>query len=144
MNLAQDLFEFGFILQSRKDIHDQMPESGKNINHALPRILVAHEDVGTLRLLRETLENFSPCRVDTTPNAQYAFELALQRDYQLFMFGLALPIIQGELLYSLLVKAVPLCHGGDRNCPGVIYIAERKTVNTACGRFGGFPDQGYF
>ena len=84
----------------------------------------AHEDVGTLRLLRETLENLTPCKVDTTPNAQYAFELALQREYQLFMFGLGLPVIEGELLYSLLVKALPFCHSGDRSCPGVVYIAD--------------------
>ena len=111
-------------VKPRKDIHEQMPESEENTNQDLPRILAAHEDVGTLRLLRETLENFTSCRVDTTPNAQYAFELALQREYQLFMFGLGLQVIEGELLYSLLVKALPFCHSGDRSCAGVIYIAD--------------------
>lgn len=110
----------------RKDIHDQMPESEENKDKILPRVLVAHEEVGTLRLLREALENFTPCKVDTTPNAQYAFELALQREYHLYMFGLGLPVIEGELLYSLLVKAVPFSQRGVKSCPGVIYIADTE------------------
>ena len=118
-------------LKPRKDINDQMPESEENNNKALPRVLIAHEEVGTLRLLRETLENFTPCRVDTTPNAQYAFELALQREYQLYMFGLGLPVIEGELLYSLLVKAVPSCQSGVRSCPGIIYIAGSEHSSRA-------------
>ncbi|MCP4848002.1 MAG: hypothetical protein GY899_08665 [Verrucomicrobiaceae bacterium] len=101
-----------------------MPESEENKHEDLPRVLIAHEEVGTLRLIREALENFTPCRVDTTPNAEYAFELALQREYHLYMFGLGLPVIDGELLYGLLAKAVPCCQGGVRSCPGVIYLAD--------------------
>lgn len=101
-----------------------MPEPEANKNPALPRILVAHDDVGTLRLVRETLEGFTGCRVDTTPNAEYAFELALQREYRLFIFGLGLGVINGELLYSLLSKAFALCHGESRSCPGVVYIGD--------------------
>lgn len=103
-----------------------MPEPEVNKNPALPRILVAHDDVGTLRLVRETLESFTACRVDTTPNAEYAFELALQREYRLFMFGLGLDVINGDLLYGLLVKAFPLCHSEARACPGVVYIGEAE------------------
>ena len=111
-------------LKSRKDIHNQMPDSEVNSKQELSRILAVHEDVGTLRLLRETLENFTSCRVDTTPNAEYAFELALQRPYSLFIFGLGLPVIKGELLYGLLVKVLASCHREIKSCPGVIYIAD--------------------
>lgn len=112
------------LLNSRKDIDHKMPAPEINKTPALPRILVAHDDVGTLRLVRETLEGFTTCRVDTTPNAQYAFELALQREYRLFIFGLGLAVISGELLYGLLVTAFPLCHSGTRACPGVVYIGD--------------------
>ena len=111
-------------LKSRKDILIQMPELEENSKQELSRILAVHEDVGTLRLLRETLENFTSCKVDTTPNAEYAFELALQRPYNLFIFGLGLPVIKGELLYSLLVKVLASCHREIKSCPGVIYIAD--------------------
>ena len=111
-------------LKSRKDILIQMPELEENSKQELSRILAVHEDVGTLRLLRETLENFTSCKVDTTPNAEYAFELALQRPYNLFIFGLGLPVIKGELLYSLLVKVLASCHSEIKSCPGVIYIAD--------------------
>ena len=111
-------------LKSRKDILIQMPELEENSKQELSRILAVHEDVGTLRLLRETLENFTSCKVDTTPNAEYAFELALQRPYNLFIFGLGLPVIKGELLYSLLVKVLVSCHREIKSCPGVIYIAD--------------------
>ena len=111
-------------LNSLKDIHNQMPDSEVNSKQELSRILAVHEDVGTLRLLRETLENFTSCRVDTTPNAEYAFELALQRPYSLFIFGLGLPVIKGELLYGLLVKVLASCHREIKSCPGVIYIAD--------------------
>ena len=111
-------------MNSLKDIHNQMPDSEVNSKQELSRILAVHEDVGTLRLLRETLENFTSCRVDTTPNAEYAFELALQRPYSLFIFGLGLPVIKGELLYGLLVKVLASCHREIKSCPGVIYIAD--------------------
>jgi DNA-binding NtrC family response regulator len=113
-----------FSLKLRKDIHDQMTTSEENSAQGLPRVLAAHEDVGTLRLLRETLETFIPCRVDTPPNAEYAFELALQRQYKLFIFGLGLPVIKGELLYSLLVKVLTCSENERKKCPGVIYIGD--------------------
>ena len=91
---------------------------------ATPRVLVAHDDVGTLRLIRETLGQFGECEIDTSPTAEYAYELALQRDYALFMFGLGLPVLNGELLYELLAKAYPFCHSGAVTCPGVVYIVD--------------------
>jgi CheY-like chemotaxis protein len=93
-----------------------------------PRILVAHDDVGTLRLIREALGGFAVCDVDTSPTAEYAYELGLQRDYRLFLFGLNLPVLHGELLYELLSKAYPYCHAGKKIAPAVIYIGDESTV----------------
>ncbi len=101
-----------------------MPDRDANENPTTPRVLVAHDDIGTLRLVRETLGQFADCEVDSTPSAEYAYELALQREYALFMFGLGLPVIHGQLLYELLSKAYPHCHAGARTSPAVVYIAD--------------------
>lgn len=93
-----------------------------------PRVLAVHDDVGTLRLIREALGNFAVCDVDTSPTAEYAFELGLQRDYKLFLFGLKLPVLHGELLYELLSKAYPFCHEGRKIAPAVVYIGDESTV----------------
>lgn len=93
-----------------------------------PRVLAAHDDVGTLRLIREALASFADCDVDTSPTAEYAYELGLQRDYKLFLFGLNLPVLHGELLYELLSKAYPYCHAGRKVAPAVIYIGDESTV----------------
>ena len=113
-----------------------MPPADANENPpptALPRVLVAHEDVGTCRLIRETLGQFGECAVDTSPTAEYAYELALQRDYLLFMFGLTMPVIPGELLYELLYKAYRYGGSVARHCPGVIYIADAAVAGRAEG-----------
>ena len=92
-----------------------------------PRILVVHEDVGTLRLIREALLEFTVCDVDTSPKADYAFELALQREYRLFFFSLTVPLLPGELLYDLVSKAYLHCHAGARTAPAVVYVADGQT-----------------
>lgn len=91
-------------------------------------MLAVHDEVGTLRLIREALGNFAVCDVDTSPTAEYAFELGLQRDYKLFLIGLKLPVLHGELLYELLSKAYPYCHEGSKVAPAVIYIGDDSTV----------------
>lgn len=88
------------------------------------RVLVVHPAASTGRLIRETLENFTEAEVDTSPDTVYGFELALQRRYKLFVFGLALPHIDGPLLYELICKTHPYCHGGSRTAPGVIFVRE--------------------
>ncbi len=99
--------------------------------HSPPRVLVAHDDVGTCRLVRETLGQFGSCAVDTSPTAEYAYELALGRPYALYMFGLSLPVLHGELLYELLFKAHALCLADRRPCPGVVYIADAADAGRA-------------
>lgn len=98
-----------------------------------PRILAVHEDVGTLRLIRETLLEFTECEVDTSPKADYAFELALQREYKLFFFGLTTPMLPGELLYDLVSKAYLHCHAGARTAPAVVYVADAGSAVQAKG-----------
>ncbi|NNE90840.1 MAG: hypothetical protein HKN23_04265, partial [Verrucomicrobiales bacterium] len=88
-----------------------------------PRVLVVHGASATGRLVRETLEDFSIADVDTCPDAVYGFELALQRDYQLFLFALHLPLIDGPLLYELICKAQKLAGNGIQ-APGVIFVRE--------------------
>ena len=88
------------------------------------RVLVVHHAGPTLRLIREALQGFTDAVVDTTPDALYGFEMALQRPYRLFIFSLTLPMISGELLYDLIDKAYRHCHEAVKVTPAVIYIAE--------------------
>ncbi len=88
------------------------------------RVLIAHRDVGAMRLIRETLGQFADCAVETSPQAEYAFELALQRKYDLFILDLGLDVLPGEVLYGLIGKAYSHCHEGARVAPPVIYVAD--------------------
>lgn len=90
------------------------------------RVLVAHENVSVMRLIREALENFTSAQVTTTPDAQYAFELSLQREYSLFIFQLSMPVLGGELLYGLISTAYKHSHEGVRSPPAIIYLADDK------------------
>ncbi len=67
-------------------------------------ILVVDDDVEILRFLRETLTALAHCAVDTTPSPEYAFELALRKPYDLFLFDYQMPLITGATLYTLVRK----------------------------------------
>ena len=67
-------------------------------------ILVVDDEVDILRFLRETLGSFTACHVDTSPSSEYAFELALKKSYDLFMFDFSMPVVDGALLYQLIRK----------------------------------------
>jgi hypothetical protein len=90
-------------------------------------VLVVHPAVSTCRLIREALESFTTAEVDTSPDAVYGFELALNKRYKLFFFALEIPVIEGPLLYELISKAYSFCHEGARLAPAVIYINEPGT-----------------
>ncbi|HEY2799999.1 MAG TPA: response regulator [Chthoniobacterales bacterium] len=68
------------------------------------RILVVDDDTAVLRLMRETLQNFLRCEVDTSPKPEYAFELALKKTYDLMIFDFSMPMIDGTLLFQLISK----------------------------------------
>ena len=70
----------------------------------LRSILVVDDDVEILRFLRETLAALAYCTVDTTPSPEYAFELALRKPFDLFLFDFQMPQIDGAVLYSLVRK----------------------------------------
>jgi CheY-like chemotaxis protein len=68
------------------------------------RILVVDDDVGLLRVIREALTSFLRCEVDTSPNPEYGFELALTKAYDLLVFDFSMPMIDGAMLFFLIGK----------------------------------------
>jgi two-component system probable response regulator PhcQ len=62
------------------------------------------DDVALLRVLREALVATLNCEVDTSPKPEYAFELALKKKYDLFIFDFQMPMIDGAMLFFLIGK----------------------------------------
>ncbi len=65
-------------------------------------MLVVDDDTGVLRIIREALQNFLSCEVDTSPKPEYGFELALKKSYDLMIFDFSMPMIDGTLLFQLI------------------------------------------
>ena len=57
-----------------------------------------------LRFLRETLSGLTSAAVDTSPSSEYAFELALKKSYDLFIFDFSMPAVDGAVLYQFIRK----------------------------------------
>lgn len=91
-------------------------------------VLVAFPSAATNRLLRETLENFTHSRIETTTDAIRAFEMALQKPYRIFLFAYEFDQMEGTLLYELLCKVYSTGAGPKPLAPGVIFIRESKEV----------------
>ncbi len=68
------------------------------------RILMVDDDVALLRVVREALVATLRCEVDTSPNPEYAFELALKKKYDLLIFDFQMPMIDGAMLFFLIGK----------------------------------------
>lgn len=62
------------------------------------------DDVALLRVVREALVATLACEVDTSPKPEYAFELALKKKYDLFIFDFQMPMIDGAMLFFLIGK----------------------------------------
>lgn len=111
------------------DVEEELPEEIKipdaGSEEGPLHVLVAHPVASTSRLIRETLENFTSCRVVSTPDPLRAFELALQRRYGLFFFGMISGELSGPMLYELISKAYSSGHGPKLLAPGVIFIREK-------------------
>ncbi|MAS97062.1 MAG: hypothetical protein CMO55_28050 [Verrucomicrobiales bacterium] len=90
------------------------------------RVLVAHKVSSTTRLIRETLGNFSEARVESTTDALRAFEMALQKPYDLFLFAMEMGKLDGPMLYELISTAYSAGHGAKSMAPGVIFIREKE------------------
>ena len=89
------------------------------------RVLVAHPVGSTARLMRETLENFTSAEVETTSNFLRAFELALQKRYEMFFFGMSIGDLDGPLLYELISKAYACGTGVRKLAPAVVFVREK-------------------
>lgn len=68
------------------------------------RVLIVDDDVGLMRVTREALTSLLRCEVDSSPQPEYGFELALKKSYDLFIFDFAMPMIDGAMLFSLIGK----------------------------------------
>lgn len=68
------------------------------------RILIVDDEVAFLRVMREALTACLRCEVDGSPHAEYGFELAIKKTYDLFIFDFAMPMIDGALLFFLIGK----------------------------------------
>ena len=68
------------------------------------RILMVDDDVALLRVVREALVASLRCEVNTSPKPEYAFELALKKKYDLFIFDFQMPMIDGAMLFFLIGK----------------------------------------
>jgi CheY-like chemotaxis protein len=68
------------------------------------RFLMVDDDVALLRVVREALVATLECEVDTSPKPEYAFELALKKKYDLFLFDFQMPMIDGAMLFFLIGK----------------------------------------
>ena len=68
------------------------------------KILIVDDDVGLMRVTREALTSFLRCEVDTSPKPEYGFELALKKTYDLFLFDVQMPMIDGAMLFFLIGK----------------------------------------
>ena len=62
------------------------------------------DDVALLRVVREALTSCLRCEIDTSPNPEYGFELALKKRYDLLIFDFSMPMIDGAMLFSLIGK----------------------------------------
>jgi DNA-binding response OmpR family regulator len=92
--------------------------------HAPARVLLAEESLPYRRVIREALTAFRECEVDDTPSGEHAFEMALRREYSLFIFSIPLPDLRGDMLDRLLVKAYPLAHRHRHTAPPVLYLTR--------------------
>ena len=68
------------------------------------RFLMVDDDVALLRITREALTATLKCEVDTSPKPEYAFELAIKKKYDLFIFDFQMPMIDGSMLFFLIAK----------------------------------------
>jgi CheY-like chemotaxis protein len=89
---------------------------------AVPRVLLAEESLPFRRVIREALTAFRMCEVDDAPSGERAFEMALRREYSLFLFSLPLPDMMGDMLDRLLSTAYPLVHSAAHAAPPVIFL----------------------
>jgi len=88
------------------------------------RILVVDDDVGLMRVMREALTSFLNCEVDSSPTPEYGFELALKKQYDLFIFDFSMPMIDGSMLFLLIGKVYSNAQP-PRAVPPVVLVSAK-------------------
>ena len=94
------------------------------MSKARKRILIVDDEVALLRLMREALETCLRCEVDSSPQPEYGFELALKTNYDLFIFDFQMPMIDGAMLFFLIGKVYNLARP-PRNVPPLLLVSGR-------------------
>ena len=97
---------------------------------SVKKILVVDDDVGLVRVMREALMSFLHCEVDTSPNPEYGFELALTKTYDLLIFDFSMPMIDGAMLFFLIGKAYNHAQP-PRVVPPLLLVTGRGDENRA-------------
>jgi DNA-binding response OmpR family regulator len=88
------------------------------------RILMVDDDVTLLRIVREAFTSCLRCEVDTSPKPEYAFELALKKTYDLFIFDFQMPMIDGAMLFFLIGKVYDNTQP-PRDLPPLLLVSGR-------------------
>jgi DNA-binding response OmpR family regulator len=101
------------------------------VSEAEPKkILIVDDEVVLLRMMREAFTASLRCEVDTSPRPEYGFELALRKDYDLFVFDFQMPMIDGAMLFFLIGKvynnAAP-----PRNVPPLLLVSGKADEERA-------------
>jgi CheY-like chemotaxis protein len=94
------------------------------------RFLMVDDDVALLRVVREALVATLNCEVDTSPKPEYAFELAIKKKYDLFIFDFQMPMIDGAMLFFLIGKVYTNLEP-IRDIPPLILVSGKADENRA-------------
>ena len=94
------------------------------------RFLMVDDDVALLRVVREALVATLNCEVDTSPKPEYAFELAIKKKYDLFIFDFQMPMIDGAMLFFLIGKVYTNIHP-IREVPPLILVSGKADEKRA-------------
>lgn len=94
------------------------------------RFLMVDDDVALLRVVREALVATLQCEVDTSPQPEYAFELALKKKFDLFIFDFQMPMIDGAMLFFLIGKAYQVIEP-IRDVPPLILVSGKAEEKRA-------------
>ena len=88
------------------------------------KILIVDDEVVLLRIMREAFTASLRCEVDTSPRPEYGFELALRKDYDLFVFDFQMPMIDGAMLFFLIGKVYNNAEP-PRNVPPLLLVSGK-------------------
>jgi CheY-like chemotaxis protein len=88
------------------------------------------DDVALLRVVREALVATLSCEVDTSPKPEYGFELAIKKNYDLFIFDFQMPMIDGAMLFFLIGKVYQNIEP-IRDVPSLILVSGKADEKRA-------------